>query len=405
MTKKINQFIHKEKVDYKKIHIIDIVSFLMGFSGSLLAYVVSTYLKEILGTDNIGFVYIIAYSIVLILLLNLHKLVRIFGKSFVVQSAFVLKIVAIGGLMFFQFSPVSLGFFMLYMIAGVIAWASMDGIMESFSSDKESGRIRGAHLAIANAGFLMGPLLSSQLLEKYGFNAVFLLAFIVYAIILVVTMLNIRKTNHQFKEKIGTRELLKKVSKRRNIMKVYYLSFVLEFFYALMIIYVPLYLLQRGFTWDQLGIAFTIMLVPFVLIQYPIGILADKKTGEKEFLLFSFLILGISTLIFYFTDSPDILVWTTVLLLGRIGAALVEILRESYFYKRIDGDDIDVIDFFKTAKPVAYIVATALSSILLFFFSTKSVFLLVALVSFSAIYPTYKLMDNKSEEEVLSEAK
>lgn len=402
MTKKVNQFKHKEKVDRKKLHIIDILSFLMGFSAALLAYVVSSFLRDILGTENIGFIYMIAYSIVLVMLLNMHKIVRIFGKSFTLQVAFVLKIVSISGLIFFSTSPIGAVFLILYAITGVLAWTALDGIVESFSSDRESGRIRGAHLAVANAGFLMGPLLSSQILDKYGIIGVFLLIFIVYSVILVVAMLGIRKTNHKFKEKVGTRELLKKVFKRRNIMRIYYLSFVLEFFYALMVIYAPLYLLDRGFTWDQLGIAFTIMLVPFVLIQYPAGVLADKKTGEKEFLLFAFLILGFSTLTFYFTDSSDILVWATILLLGRIGAALVEILRESYFYKRIDGNDVHIIDFFKTAKPVAYIVATALSTLVLIFFETRAVFILVAIASFSAIIPAFKLVDNKSESEILA---
>ena len=185
-------------------------------------------------------------------------------------------------------------------------------------------------------------------------------------------------------------------------MRIYYVSFALEFFYALMTIYVPLYLLEKGFTWDELGMAFTLMLVPFVLVQYPMGLIADKKTGEKEFLLFSFFILGISTLMFYFSESPDIMVWATILILGRIGAALVELLRESYFFKRIDGNDVDVMDFFGTARPVAYIVATSISSALLLFFSVKWIFLVVAVVCFSAIYPTFRLADNKSEKDFLS---
>jgi len=401
MTKRVNQFKHKEKVDHRKLYIINIISFLMGFSAALLVYVISSYLKEILGTDNIGFIYLIAYSMVLVMLLNMHKIVRLFGKSFTLQAAFILKIISISGLLFFSVSSIGIIFLVLYIVAGVLAWVSMDGIVESFSKDRESGRIRGAHLAIANAGYLMGPLLSSQILEKYGFGGVFLIVLVTYSIILIIAMIGIRKTNHKFKEKIKVLDLLKKVTKRKNIMRVYYLSFVLEFFYALMVIYVPLYLLGRGFTWDELGVAFTIMLVPFVLIQYPAGILADKKTGEKEFLFVAFLILGFSTLIFYFTDSSNILVWATILLLGRIGAALIEILRESYFYKRIDGDDVDIIDFFKTAKPLAYMTAATLASLLLIFFTTKSVFLLLAIISFSAIYPTFKLVDNKSEREIL----
>ncbi|MGW8185397.1 MAG: MFS transporter [Candidatus Moraniibacteriota bacterium] len=400
---KINQFKHIEKKDNKKLFFIDVVSFLMGFAAALFAYIISSYFKEVLGTDNVGVVYFIAYVIVLILLLNMHKLVYVFGKSFILHIALLLKIVAVFGLLMVPISYLGIGFLILYTIAGTLSWSVLSLIMESFSVDNESGRIRGAHLSISNAGFLLGPLLSAQLLEKYNFEGVFFVSLIVYIFIFIFSLVYIRRTNHRFKQKVKVAELLKKVFKRKNIMKIYYVSFVLEFFYALMVIYVPIYMLERGFTWDQLGVAFTIMLIPFVFVQYPAGLIADKKTGEKEILLFSFFILGISTLLFYFADSGDIIVWTTILLLGRIGAALIEILRESYFFKRIDGNDVDIVDFFGTSKPVAYIVATACSSVLLIFSSISSIFILVAIVCFSAIYPVFKLADNKSERDVKKE--
>jgi len=395
-------FGHEEKIDRKRVHLINITSFLMGFNASLLAYVMSYYLKEVFGTDNIGVIYLLSYLVILLILLHVHKIIYYFGKSFVLHVSIFLKTLAVAGLLIFPVSVAGIPFFVLYIVTGTLAWTALGAILESFSLDRESGRIRGMHLTIMNAGYLMGPLLATQLLGDYGFNGVFMLSFLVYSVIFIFTLLFIRKTNHKFKKKINAMDMLKKVIKRKNIMRIYYVSFALEFFYALMTIYVPLYLLEKGFTWDELGMAFTLMLVPFVLVQYPMGLIADKKTGEKEFLLFSFFILGISTLMFYFSESPDIMVWATILILGRIGAALVELLRESYFFKRIDGNDVDVMDFFGTARPVAYIVATSISSVLLLFFSVKWIFLVVAVVCFSAIYPTFRLADNKSEKDFLS---
>lgn len=388
---------HQEQIDRKRVHLINITSFLMGFNASLLAYVMSSYLKEVLGTDNVGIIYLFSYLVILFILLHLHKIIYVFGKSFVLHVAVFLKIISIAGLIFFPVSFTGIWFFILYIITGTLSWTVLGTILESFSVDNESGRIRGMHLTITNAGYLMGPLLATQLLNKYGFNGIFMLSFLVYSVMFIFTMLYIRKTNHKFRKKIDVMELLKKVVRRKDIMRIYYASFALEFFYALMIIYVPIYLLEKGFTWDQLGVAFTLMLIPFVLVQYPMGLIADKKTGEKEFLLFSFFILGLSTLMFYFSESGDIMVWATILILGRIGAALVEILRESYFFKRIDGNDVDIIDFFGTARPVAHIVATAISSVILLFLPTKSVFLVVALICFSAIYTTFKLVNNRIE--------
>lgn len=401
MEIKINDFNHKEKFDRKKVRFINITAFMMGFATALLAYVTSFYIKEVLQTDNVGVIYLTSYLIILVILLNLHKIIFIFGKSFILHLSLFLSVISVAGLLFFPISFIGLGFLILFTIASTLAWAILSSILESFSTDNESGRIRGMHLSISNAGFLMGPLLATQLLNKYNFDGIFLAVLLVYMLMFIFNLIYIRKTNHHFKNRVKVVELFKKVYKRKNILRIYYVSFALEFFYALMIIYVPLYLLERGFSWDQLGVVFTLMLIPFVLIQYPMGFMADKRTGEKEFLLFSFFILGLSTLLFYFSESKDLVVLTTILILGRIGAALVEILRESYFYKRIDGNDVDVVNFFDTSRPVAFVVATSISSVILFFSPSISViFLVVALVCFSAIYPTFKLADNKSERDI-----
>jgi MFS family permease len=180
-------------------------------------------------------------------------------------------------------------------------------------------------------------------------------------------------------------------------MKIYSISFVLEFFYALMIVYTPLYLLNFGLSWDQIGIIFTIMLIPFVVLEYPLGFIADKKFGEKEMIIAGLLVMGFSAGSIFFISSKAVWIWALVLLMTRIGAATIEILRDSYFYKKIDGRDIDLISFFRTARSTAYVFATAVSAISLVFFPLKSTFLLTAAVVLLGLYPAFKLVDNECE--------
>jgi MFS family permease len=194
------------------------------------------------------------------------------------------------------------------------------------------------------------------------------------------------------------RTILKGVIKRKNICRILYISFALEFFYALMIIYVPIYMLSIGLDWSEIGIIFTAMLLPFIFLQYPAGILADKKMGEKKMLFLAMVVMGVSALAVYFISSTSILLWSLVLFAGRVGVALVEILRDSYFYKRIDGYDIDMINIFRTALPLAYIVASILSAGVIYIFSIKAVFILVGVVVLSALYPVFCLVDNEVEK-------
>ncbi len=386
---------HKEHLNRKKTKVIGFISFFLGFSQAVLIYVMSTYFKEASGTENVGGFYFVAYFILLLILLNLHKLTRALGKTSVFLLILALKLVS---LIFLANShPSSWGIFilMLYVIFSGLEWVSLDTILESFSCDKESGRIRGKHLTILNAGFLLGPFVSTRLLERFNFSGIFVFLLVFNILVFFYALIKLRDTNDRPQSNISVLDLLKKVYKRKNVLAIYYISFVLEFFFALMIIYMPIYLLDLGLNWNQIGIIFSVMLLPFVFLQYPMGFLADKKRGEKNLLIFALLIMAISSIMVYLTNSPSVLIWSFVMLGTRIGAAMVEILRDSYFYKRIDGDDVDLIGFFRTAMPIGYILAASFSFGIMLFLPLPAMFILLALVVFSALIPAFYLTENK----------
>lgn len=371
------------------------ISFFLGFSQAVLIYVMSTYFKEASGTENVGGFYFIAYLVLLLILLNLHKLTQKLGKTSVFLLVLAFKIISLVFLVNSQPSNWGIFILMLYVIFSGLEWVSLDTILESFSCDNESGRIRGMHLTILNAGFLLGPFVSTQLLGKFNFYGIFIFLLLFNILVFFYALIRLRDTNGRPKINISVVSLLKKVFKRKNVISIYYISFVLEFFFALMVIYMPIYLIDLGLNWSQIGIIFSVMLLPFVFLQYPMGFLADKKMGEKKLLILALFIMAFSSILVYLTNSPSVLIWSLVMLGTRIGAAMVEILRDSYFYKRVDGDDVDLIGFFRTAMPVGYIIAASLSFIILLFLPLSAIFILSALVAFSALVPAYYLVENK----------
>lgn len=391
---------HSEKLNKKKIKLISFISFLMGFSQAFFLYVMSSYFKQASGMENVGVFYLAAYAITLIAFLNLHKIIKKIGKSDVFHFSLAGKIIIILSLLFNVPAWLGIILVIVYIIFNNLEVVSLDIILESYSSDRMSGRIRGKFLTILNLGFLLAPFLSTILLEKYDYYGIFLALLVLNLFIFLVGALNLGKVNHRFTDELTVKDVIKKTAGRKDIRKIFYISFVLEFFYALMVIYTPIYLIDLGLSWDKIGIIFTFMLVPFVILQYPMGILADKKTGEKEFLIAAIILMGLSTLVVYFTGSKSILVWSVILFFTRIGAALVEILRDSYFFKRIDGRDVDLINIFKTSMPAAYIAASAVSAVFLLFFPVKIIFILVGAVVLSALWPAFNLTDNRSEKEM-----
>jgi MFS family permease len=109
------------------------------------------------------------------------------------------------------------------------------------------------------------------------------------------------------------------------------------------------------------------MLIPFVLIEFPIGKLADKKYGEKEFLVFGFIITAIFTAMIYTTNSNSILIWAVLLFCTRIGASFIEIMVETYFFKKTQEKDSGFVGIYRGASPFAYLVAPSISAIIMIY--------------------------------------
>jgi MFS family permease len=391
---------HTEHENANKIKIVSLVSCLFGFADAFLIYILSDYFKEVSGTDNVSFFYLIAFTFVLVSLFYLHDLIRKVGKSMLLFLLLIAAIMTNAMLILLSPSWFTVAILMVHLILSNLIWVNLDIILEGFSEDAKSGRIRGLHLTIVNAGWLLAPILSTQLLAQSGFSGIFLAGLMMYSVILIVALLGFRQSNHRFNEQITPREIIRKVRRKKDILHIYAIAFAIEFFYAVMIVYTPLYLLGLGFSWSEIGIIFTVMLVPFVLIQYPLGVLADKRFGEKEMLIFFLFIMVVSTAWLPFIVAGGVWLWAEALFITRIGAAGVEILRDSYFYKRIGPQDVDIIAFFRTARPIANIAAALTIGISLLFFSLPTVFFITAFVLALGLIPAFLLVDNVSEREM-----
>ena len=379
---------------------IGVVSLLLGFAQSLLLYVESSYFKLSIGNDNVGVFYSIAYVVALIGLLNMHKIIKRIGKSTTFFLFFLSQIFAIALLMVIPPSLWGIVLLMVYIVASYLVLVVLDIILETYSADTVSGRIRGLHLTLISIGYLVGPMISTSVLEKYNYSGLFFAAMLINMGIFIVALIGLRDGNKHFSGNLTVRDLVKKIFINVDLMRIYWISFVLEFFYALMIVYTPLYLLDLGFSWQQIGIIFTVMLVPFVLFGYLAGYLADRKFGEKEMIIGSLIIMMLSTTTIFFTTSRNVLVWAALLFATRIGAAFLETLRDSYFYKRIDGEDMDLISFFRTARSFAYLFSTGLSALALVFVPVRFVFLLISAAVLVGIYPSVRLVDSIPVSEI-----
>ncbi len=376
---------HTEKLNLPLLKILSLCSFLLGISSALILYLESDYFKIALGSDNITFYFIAAYILALILIFNWHHLVRRYGKVRVFLANMTAKALVVLMLVFFPINRFSVWLLVIYIASTVLMWVDLDVLLESCSRDLKTGKIRGAYLTIMNAGYLIAPLIAGILISRWGIRSVFFVAALTLIVVILIAVLKLKKVTDCEIEDPGFFLLMKKVFRRKNVLRIYYISFLLELFFALMIVYTPLYLLELGFSWAKIGGMFSIMLIPFVLLQYPAGVLADKKYEEKDMIIGALLLMAASTTIIFFIHSHEYFIWAAILFATRIGASLIEILRDSYFYKRIDQIDVDIVDFFRSVRPMAYILGLAVAAPLVYFAHIRYIFLFVGLMMLTGI--------------------
>ncbi len=158
----------------------------------------------------------------------------------------------------------------------------------------------------------------------------------------------------------------------------------------------PIYLQHHiGFSWAEIGIMFTIMLLPFVLFEIPVGELADYKYGEKEFLAIGFVILALSTVFMSFITVKVFWIWASILFISRVGASLVEVSSESYFFKHVNAKSTDVISFFRVDRPIAFIVAPVVATVSLELLPFQYIFIVFGVILLVGTKYALELEDTK----------
>ncbi|MCK5286130.1 MAG: MFS transporter [Candidatus Pacebacteria bacterium] len=366
--------------------VIYILGLLFALQVALPGYINSSFIGQFVPEKIIGILYTISSIIAIICLTFAPRLLRKIGNY---SMIFILSIISIISLLILAFSQsiyFILPVFIIYLTIHVIIALNFDILLEKQSSDSNTGNIRGLYLTISNLAWVVSPLIVGTLLTNGDYWKVYGLASL--TIIPAIILLSYYFKDFKDPVYINTPfwKTLKKLFKLKNIYKIFAINTLLQFFYSWMVIYTPIYLHKyMGLDWKAIGFIFTIMLLPFLFFQLPLGILADKKFGEKEILNIAIIILGITTITLSFVTTNTVWVWATLLFITRIGASSVNIMSETYFFKKVDAKDSDIISFFRMAKPIAYILGPALASLTIFLIDFRYIFLVLGLIMLTGL--------------------
>ena len=253
----------------------------------------------------------------------------------------------------------------------------LDLLLEATVAEEgTTGRVRTLFITAWNIASLGAPLLIGALLAASdAYPSVFLAA--AAAIVPFITLFAVRKLPAGHAAQLSTlEETLRRIFRDRDLAAVTFGHLLLYLFFVWAPFYTPLYLHSvLGIPWSELGWMFSVMLIPYVLIEYPAGVLADKLVGDKELLFIGFLITGASlAAIGLLTTATPLLVILAVLVASRAGAALVESMTEGHFFRRVSEKDVSSISIFRGIWPLSNVIAPVLGSLILLFGSYEMLF-------------------------------
>lgn len=394
--------------------ILSVLTFFFSGQVALTIYIDSSFLKEaIMNTPSlsatnawsdpehmVGTVYTFASLLTLLGLLYSTRILRKIGNYRWTLTLFILHALLLLGLSLFQSGWLILPMFMIESALISILYFNFDIFLEKYSNDEHTGVIRGVFMTVGSIAWLLPPMIAGRIVEHSGYGLLYFYGsiLIIPVIILLMRYLSdFKDMKYDDAPLLPTRKIF---HANPNIWYGLASSLLLQFFYAWMIIYMPILLHDHlGFAWNDIGLMLTCALTAFVIFPSPAGWLADKWIGEKELLVVGFLIMGITSLLIpiFAVATTSFTAWALLLFAGRAGASLVDSMNEVYFFKQIDGHNAGLIGYYRRMRPLALIGAPMLASTLLGFdwFTIADLFTVLGFIMFAAIYFPLQLKDTK----------
>ena len=277
--------------------------------------------------------------------------------------------------------------FVFYFTLNNILIFALDEMLEIFSRNSSTGRVRGLYLTVVNLALVLAQFFSGRTLAEFSFSTIYVIAFIIMSIFFLSTLLSLESLKDPKYDKTFAWQSFKKFFTDRNLARSYKINFLLQFFYAWMVIYTPIYLFAHlGFDWKEIGIIFTVMLLPFVFIQFPLGQYSDK-IGERKMLMIGFFIAAIATSALFFIDKHEVWIWAFVLFCTRVGAATIEVMSDVYFFRQIGKENDELISVYRNAGPTAYVLAPITAFVVLLVTpSFNFIFLILGALMLGGVY-------------------
>ncbi len=373
-------------------YIVFLGNLFFSFCLAITAYVNSSFIESSVGQYGVGILYAVASIITVICLNNATKLLSKIGNQkfflwygIVHALSLALLILPLGNMV------IKILAFTGYLLSGNVIIFSLDIFFDHVTGVKGRGKMRGIYLLLGNSGWVLAPIISAQTIDLFGYQGMYALALGIFVLFVIFMDFGLKgyKDAHYKEQKSDS---VIKAFRSPRLQAVLFANFLLQFFYVWMIIYTPIYLSKNlGFSWDTIGIIFTIMLTTFVILDYPLGWIADKLGSEKELAMVGFVIMAASVLGIATNHAPTVLAMGVLLFMSRVGAATVEAMTEIHFFKTVKDTEPELISVLCDLRQFSYIIAPLVGIVIMLVFPFVTIFWILFVLMLAGIFISAKL--------------
>lgn len=377
-----------------------VAALLLIFHSSVGIYINSSYLEQFIPKTGIGSVYTIGSALTVLIFLFISRVLHKVGNYKLTIGLLILNFLAVLGMAYADTLREAVPLFLIHLITLSVIFFNIDVFMEEQIGNNETatGSKRGLLLTLSSVIGATTPLLTTKILDYFNgdFTNVYILSSAIIVPIIAVMMFFFKDFSDPQYNEIDLFKAIGTFWRQTSIRSVFIANFSLNMFFVAMVVYTPLYLVNDiGLSWSEFGVIMFLAQLAYVFLEYPIGIIADKYIGEKEMMSFGFLIIIVSTTWISFVTAPSVLIWSIIMFTTRVGASLVEVTTESYFFKQTKSNDAQVISFFRITRPLSYVVGALLASLALLYLPFNLLFIGVALLMIPAMFGTMSIIDSK----------
>jgi MFS family permease len=266
----------------------------------------------------------------------------------------------------------------LITMISILKTDAFDILFRDVSSDSKLNEDEGLLYTLLNVGWLFGPLIAGFILVNLGMSYVFVVSsiFIFLGVLVLYRMKLVVPEKKRNSIDSNIYKNLKDFFSEKKLIVPYIMAAGIEIWWALVYVYVPLFIIKEGLSEMFVGYFLSFVIIPLVLFEFFVGKLS-LKYGFRIFFFLGFFLLMVAGVVSYF--SPSFYFTLVVLGLASIPMAFLEPIQDSFFFKQISSNDEEkYYPIFATAADFGSFVGKFTIASFLLFVPEKFVYLLIA---------------------------